>query len=73
MTDVHCIEFSNTYTYAHVWMKFTLEDGEDLTKRRDQQLYYLLEHWQAGYAVQKPLWVKTWELGGQRAIRPANQ
>lgn len=73
MTDIHRIEYSNTYTYANVSMTFTLNDGETLTHRRLNQLYYLLEHWQAGYAVRQPLWVKSWALWGQRAIRSTDQ
>lgn len=73
MTTVHRIEFTNPYTHAEASMRFTLEDGERMTNRRVQQLEYLLEHWQVGYAIQKPLWVKTWALGGQRAIRSADQ
>ena len=66
-------EYTNPINGLRVGVEFILEDGETLTVVRKTIILNLLKDWQAGYAVQKPLWIKSWTFWGARSVSSGNQ
>lgn len=66
-------EYTSPHSGLRAGIEFILEDEETLTETREARILELLQHWQSGFAVRQPSWIKSWSFWGARSVRSGNQ